>query len=162
MILTVESLFNNVSIMHTINDAFAHDHRRLELALESSVAHVHTGHWDTVADRFAVFRRGIELHIAIEEELLFPAVEDGAETPLTAILRKGHRDLGVFFDELADALEARDVDEYCRVASSMGGLLERHDKKEEEELYPAVQERLGASAVAAVVARLPASEDNDG
>jgi hypothetical protein len=40
---------------------------------------------------------------------LFPAVEGGAETVLTATLRKGYRDLPVFFDELSDALEAHDV-----------------------------------------------------
>jgi hypothetical protein len=40
---------------------------------------------------------------------LFPAVEGCAETVLTATLRKGHRDLPVFFDELNDALEAHDV-----------------------------------------------------
>ena len=45
---------------------------------------------------------------------LFPAVKGGAETVLTATLRKGHRDLPVFFDELNDALEAHDAEEYAR------------------------------------------------
>ena len=89
----------------------------------------------------------------VEEEVLFPAVEQGAETPLTAILRKGHSDLRVFFDELDDALKARDAEEYGRIAASMRGLLERHDEKEEAELYPAAQARLGSQA-AAVAARL--------
>jgi len=31
---------------------------------------------------------------------------------LTATLRKGHRDLPFFFDELNDALEAHDAEEY--------------------------------------------------
>ncbi len=91
--------------------------------------------------------------MTIEEQVLFPAVEDGAETPLTAILRKGHRDLRVFFDELEDALNGRDAEEYRRIAAAMRALLERHDEKEELELYPAAQARLGTDA-AAVAARL--------
>jgi hemerythrin-like domain-containing protein len=135
--------------MQNIGDAFAHDHRRLERALEASVAHVGTGRWDEAAAAFATFRRGIERHMEVEEQVLFPAVEDGAETPLTAILRKGHRDLRVFFDELDDALQARDAEEYGRISASMRALLERHDEKEEAELYPAAQARLGADAAAA-------------
>jgi len=140
-------------MMWDIGEAFAQDHRRLEQALEASVAHVNAARWDAAADAFATFRRGIEHHMQVEEEVLFPAVEQGAETPLTAILRKGHRDLRVFFDELDDALEARDAEEYVRIAASMRALLDRHDEKEEAELYPAAQARFGADA-AAVAARL--------
>ncbi len=137
-----------------IGEAFAHDHGRLEEALDAAVALVHKGHWDAVVDAFRLFRRGIERHMVIEENVLFPAIENGAETPLTAILRKGHRDLRVFFDELEDAIEARDAEEFGRIAASMRGLLQRHDRKEEAELYPVAQARLGASAAAAVAARL--------
>jgi len=139
--------------MRNIGEAFAHDHRRLEQAFEASAAHVGAAQWDAAATAFAAFRRGIERHMEVEERVLFPAVEGGAETPLTAILRKGHRDLRVFFDELDDALKARDAEEYGRIAASMRALLARHDEKEEAELYPAAQARLGAEA-AAVAARL--------
>jgi hypothetical protein len=37
---------------------------------------------------------------------------------LTATLRKGHRGLPVFFDELNDALEAHDAEEYGRIAGA--------------------------------------------
>lgn len=139
--------------MASIEEAFSHDHRRLEQALEASIAHVRAGRWDDAANAFAVFRRGIERHMEVEEQILFPAVENGTETPLTAILRKGHRDLRVFFDELDDVLQARDAAEYARIAASMKALLERHDEKEETELYPAAQARLGTEALK-VVARL--------
>jgi hemerythrin-like domain-containing protein len=136
--------------MPGLNETFVHDHRRLEQALEASAAHVRGGQWDDAAHAFATFRQGIERHMQVEEQILFPAVEGGTETPLTAILRKGHRDLRVFFDELEDALMARDAAEYARIAASMTALLARHDEKEEAELYPAAQERLGAEALKAV------------
>jgi len=72
---------------------------------------------------------------------LFPAVEGGAETVLTATLRKGHRDLPVFFDELNDALEAHGAEEYDRIAGAMRALLARRYEKEEAELYPLAKAR---------------------
>ena len=41
---------------------------------------------------------------------------------LRATLRKGHRGLPVFFNELADALETHDAEEYGRVAGGMRGV----------------------------------------
>lgn len=139
--------------MSSISEAFANDHRRLEHALEASVADIRAGRWAAAAEVFTAFRRGIERHMEVEEQILFPAVEGGTETPLTAILRKGHRDLRAFFDEIDDALQVRDAEECIRTVASMKALLERHDEKEESELYPAAQECLGADA-AAVIARL--------
>jgi threonyl-tRNA synthetase len=57
---------------------------------------------------------------------------------LTATLRKGHRDLPVFFDELNDV---HDAEEYGRIAGAMRALLARHDGKDEAELYPLAQTR---------------------
>ena len=129
--------------MQDIGEAFAHDHRRLEQALAASAAHAGAGRWDEAAAAFAIFRRGIERHMEVEEQVLFPAVEAGAETPLTAILRKGHRDLRVFFDELDDALQARDAEECARITASIRALLERHDEKEVQSLPAIVAWRAG-------------------
>lgn len=139
--------------MSSIGEAFEHDHRRLEQALEAAMAHARAERWEAAAAAFGTFRRGIERHMEVEEQVLFPAVEGSAETPLTAILRKGHRDLRAFFGELDDALQARDLEECRRIAATVQALLARHDEKEEVELYPAAEARLGAEA-AAVAARL--------
>ena len=129
--------------MVSISEAFTQDHRRLKQVLETSFEDVDAARWDDAEEGFAAFRRRIERHMEIEEQILFPAVEQGAELPLTAILRKGHVDLRVFFDELEDALQARDAEEYSRIAASMRALLDRHDEMEEIELYPAAAARLG-------------------
>jgi len=60
------------------------------------------------------YRKGNNNSLMLRRRELFPAVEGGAETVLTATLGKGHRDLPVFFDELNDALEAHDAEEYAR------------------------------------------------
>lgn len=136
--------------MITIGKAFAQDHRRLEAELAGAFGSIEAADWRAASSGFARFRQGIERHIEIEEQVLFPAVENGVETPLTAILRKGHRDLKVFFDEVEDAIHERDQGEALRNISAMRALLELHDKKEEAELYPAAQEQLGADGAASV------------
>ncbi len=147
--------------MGEIGEAFGHDHGRLEQILDTSTAHVGAARWAAAWEAFAAFRSAIERHMEIEEQYLFPAVEAGTETALTATLRKGHRDLRVFFDELQDALEAHDVEEFNRIAGISRALLARHDKMEEAELYPAAQARLGADA-AAVAARLGRGQTGEG
>ena len=52
----------------------------------------------------------------------------------------GHGDLPVF-DEVNDAFEAHDAEEYGRIAGAMRALLARHDGKDEAELYPLAQTR---------------------
>ena len=71
---------------------------------------------------------------------MFPAVVGGVETVFSHVAR-GSRRPRVFFDELNDALEAHDVEEYGRIAGAMRALLARHDDKEEAELYPLAQAR---------------------
>lgn len=136
--------------MADIGEAFAHDHRRLEQALKQSVDEAEAGNWERAQAVFAAFRDGIERHMNVEEQLLFPVIESGTGMPLIAILRKGHRDLRSFLDEFGDALEVRDSEEYGRIAKSIMALLSRHDEKEETELYPAAQKRLGLAATNAV------------
>jgi hemerythrin-like domain-containing protein len=140
--------------MADIGEAFGGDHQRLERLLEASAAHVRAGQWDAALASFSEFRRGIQQHMDIEEQELFPAVEGGAQTPLTATLRKGHRDLRAFFDELDDALEARDAEEVGRINRTVRALLTRHDEMEERDLYPAAQARLGEFAGERSVHRL--------
>ena len=67
--------------MEDIGEIFARDHRRLEEALDASTAYVGAAQWDAAAAAFAEFRRGIEQHMEIEEQELFPAVEGGGGKP---------------------------------------------------------------------------------
>jgi hemerythrin-like domain-containing protein len=142
--------------MGRLSEAFRRDHQRWEQALTDVQRRVAAGEWAPALARFAAFCDGIERHMAAEEQCLFSAFEaeaGPAGIALTETLRKGHRDLHVFFDELQDAMAAHDEEEFHRIASTMRALLRLHDEKEEAELYPAVEARLGEEG-AAVIARL--------
>ena len=75
----------------------------------------------------------------VEESTLFPAFElqeGGEDHPLTALLRKGHQDLRIFFEEMAEAIEDQDAETFDDLLSTVQTILKQHDAKEETELYP--------------------------
>jgi hemerythrin-like domain-containing protein len=77
--------------------------------------------------------------MVVEESTLFPAFErneGGDDHPLTALLRKGHQDLRIFFEEMAEAIQDQDAETFDDLLSTVQSILKQHDAKEETELYP--------------------------
>ena len=124
----------------SLETVFSAHHRLLDQLWEDTRACVHAQDWSGAVTAFATFRAAIERHMRAEEQILFPAYEEayGSDNPLTSILRKGHKDLRSFFDEIGEALENKDGDESAALMGTTGQILLHHDTKEEEELYPAV------------------------
>jgi hemerythrin superfamily protein len=133
--------------MTTIQEAFTRDHRRLDTLFERAEQDL-GGDWADCVSAFTIFREAIERHMKTEEAWIFPAYEKkyGNDNPLTSILRKGHKDLRAFFDEIAEAIVGQDVDEAKGLVGVVAQILKHHDEKEEAELYPVVAELLGADA----------------
>lgn len=117
-----------------------HDHERLDGLLEGTATAVRKGQRREAVELLERFRHGIvDSHMVVEETLLFPAFEareNDTEHPLTAVLRKGHVDLRVFFQEMAEAIEAADAEEFGDLLRTVQTVLKQHDAKEEAELYP--------------------------
>jgi len=136
--------------MDKIQDLMQKDHERLDQLLLESKAAVEVQAWQQAAELFQRFRQGIvSSHMVIEEDLLFPAFEQWCkeeQSPLTALLRKGHQDLRVFFAEMAEALEQQDVEEFVELFGTVSIILHQHDSKEESELYPSLDKALPGQA----------------
>ncbi len=132
--------------MTRIDQIMQQDHERLDALLDISARAVREGRWQDAARYLEQFRHGIaDDHMVVEETTLFPAFEaweGGTEHPLTALLRKGHRDLRVFFQEMAEAISAEDAEEFADLLSTVQTILKQHDAKEETELYPYLAEAL--------------------
>jgi len=126
--------------LDSIVQIMQHDHKRLDILLESSAKAVQEGRWQDSVAFLERFRHGIvNGHMVVEETTLFPAFdaqEGGDDHPLTALLRKGHQDLRVFFEEMAEAISVEDVEEFTDLLSTVQTILRQHDAKEETELYP--------------------------
>lgn len=96
-------------------------------------------------------------HIGFEEELLFPAFEDRAgflpTSGPTAVMRAEHHEIR----ELLDRIEAGIADAAAPVEElrrSFHAVLGDHNFKEEEVLYPGIDELLGAEGADRLVAQI--------
>lgn len=147
---------------HDIAKILQQDHERLDRILEDAAQAVHNARWADAADTLETFRRGIvDGHMAVEESLLFPAFEaweGGEDHALTALLRKGHRDLQVFFSEMADAIAAQDAEEFDDLLSTVQTILKQHDAKEESEVYPHLAAAVPDKGEAAAIRLLAGQE----
>uniref|UniRef100_E6QH84 Hemerythrin-like domain-containing protein n=3 Tax=root TaxID=1 RepID=E6QH84_9ZZZZ len=127
-------------VMTPIDQIMQQDHERLDQLLEQSAHAVANGTWQEAAHFLETFRHGIvDGHMEVEESTLFPAYEHqegGEDHPLTALLRKGHQDLRVFFEEMAEAIQNQDAETFDDLLSTVQTILKQHDTKEETELYP--------------------------
>ena len=124
----------------TLIDGFTHHHRHLDEAFLVAHRAVNSADWDHAQGAFQIFRDAIEKHMTTEETYLFPTYEQhhGVDNALTGILRKGHRDLRSFFEEIGETIAAHDADESSALMDTVTQILGHHDQKEETEFYPAV------------------------
>lgn len=145
--------------LRQVTEALAWDHDRLD-ALERSAFAARAAEDGPVArERYAVFARGLRRHIGFEEELLFPAFEEGsgidpAAGP-TAVMRMEHRRI----EELLARIEAAiaepgpAADELRR---ELHHVLGEHNFKEENVLYPGTDRLLSEAETDALVRHIQA------
>jgi iron-sulfur cluster repair protein YtfE (RIC family) len=134
--------------MTTINEFMTNGHRECdELFARAEEA---AGDWAKTAIELGAFRRALEQHLAMEEEVLFPAFE--AQTGMsdggpTETMRVEHSQMRALLDQLADAVAECDEKRYLGIADTLLVLIQQHNMKEESMMYPmidsAVAERIG-------------------
>jgi hemerythrin-like domain-containing protein len=86
-------------------------------------------------------------HFSREEEVLFPAFEaaTGMTSGPTAVMRMEHRQIEQLMASLQEALDRRDRDEYLGVSETLLMLMQQHNAKEENILYPMADRSLAAA-----------------
>lgn len=126
------------------------DHRRLDVLLAEAKRQLCAGDIPSARARFAKFREGLERHIAIEEEVLFPALERhsgpvGARP--VSVMRAEHAEIRRRMDEVAGALEGDGPPVVTSPLAALTALLYAHNGKEERILYPLSDRALASDDV---------------
>jgi hemerythrin-like domain-containing protein len=95
-----------------------------------------------------MFLRGIERHIGLEENLLFPAFEErtGMTSGPTETMRMEHEQMRGMFAQMRAAIDAKDAALYLGVSETLLILLQQHNMKEESMMYPMLDQALGDDA----------------
>jgi iron-sulfur cluster repair protein YtfE (RIC family) len=141
------------------------DHRRLDGILADAKRRLVAGDLARARVRFAEFRSGLEHHILVEEEIVFPAFEalcgPAAGEP-TRVMRAEHVEIRRLMAEVAASLERGSVDGRTTPLAALTARIYAHNGKEERILYPAA-DRVAAEAGAseALVARVMSRSSED-
>jgi len=131
--------------MNTITDYLTHDHRRCDDLFVTAENHVCKQAWSEASTCFSQFRAGIEHHFEMEEQVLFPAFEQktGSTEGPTEIMRNEHRQIRAIIEMLMKSLALQEKDEYLGHSETMNIMIQQHNMKEENILYPMTDQLLG-------------------
>lgn len=144
--------------MSTITTYMESDHRRCDELFAAAERLVAAGEWNAAADAYAKFHAAIEHHFRMEEDELFPAFEaaTGSTMGPTQVMRMEHGQMRSLFQRMAQALTAKDSEGYLGASDTLLILMQQHNMKEEQMLYPMSERALNGGA--AVLQRMQAME----
>lgn len=94
------------------------------------------------------FLWNMELHFTREEEVLFPAFEEktGMVGGPTEVMRAEHQQIRGVLKEISDCLNNDDVQRIIDLSETMLILVQQHNSKEENMLYPMTDQHLAEVA----------------
>jgi len=74
----------------------------------------------------------------MEEEVLFPAFETASGSTMgpTSIMRHEHEQMRNLFAEMDQAIDTQSADDYLGASETLLVLMQQHNAKEEQILYP--------------------------
>ncbi|MCP4807743.1 MAG: hemerythrin domain-containing protein [Proteobacteria bacterium] len=124
---------------------FTHDHRKCdELWVEVEGA----DDLAQAATLFKTFDERMRRHLHMEEDVLFPELEKAAGFPPnagpTAMMRSEHDQMRALLVAMRAAVEAEDLDELLDQGDTLLMLIQQHNSKEEQILYPMADNLLAA------------------
>lgn len=142
--------------MTDVTLAFTASHKHCDeqfAELEGAVAAAAWGRADALYEQL---RDELLCHIAAEEEILFPAFEQvaGHGQGPTRVMCMEHGQMRELLEEMSQALAARDAGALPGIAETLLILMQQHNMKEEQVLYPLLDEMVPESARREAVEKL--------
>ena len=131
--------------MSTILDFLGRDHRVCDDLFASAEAAVAQKNWDSARSLFGQFQAAMARHLAMEEDVLFPAFESrtGMSSGPTQVMRMEHSQMRDLLQEMANAVAAGNQNGYLGLSETLNMLMQQHNLKEENMLYPMSDRALG-------------------
>ncbi len=143
--------------MEPINDYMMKDHRDCDEIFDRARDAADAGDWDTASRAAGSFLARIERHIELEEDLLFPAFEESSGASAggpTETMRSEHVQMRPLFEQMRSALAAKNARQYGEAAQALHEILMQHNMKEEQMMYPMLDQSLGNDGATRMVAQL--------
>ena len=94
------------------------------------------------------FRNETERHFQMEERVMFLEFENktGMTQGPTAMMRQEHTQMRALMSQMLEAIDADNKDKFFGLSETLMILLQQHNMKEEQMLYPMVQQYLSGES----------------
>lgn len=124
--------------MTTFSEYLGSDHQRCDQLFADAEAAVESGDWQWAGKAHREYIAAMQHHFAMEEQELFPAFENasGNTAGPTAVMRHEHQQMRSLFGDMEVALAEQNADDYLGSAETLLILMQQHNAKEEQILYP--------------------------
>ena len=130
--------------MTTIRTFMTDDHRRCDDLFAEVEQAIAKKSLPAAKAAFAHFRNAMLAHFDCEEKTLFPSFEEktGMRMGPTQVMRMEHSQMRALLDDAVDALEQGNSDDYLGLADTLLIMMQQHNMKEENILYPMCDQHL--------------------
>lgn len=124
--------------MATILEFLGGDHHACDELFASAEESVGQKNWGGARALFDQFHASMLHHLAMEENVLFPAFEarTGSTGGPTQVMRMEHEQMRQLMQEMAHAMIKTDYEGYLGLSETLNMLMQQHNMKEENVLYP--------------------------
>lgn len=130
-----------------LTEPLRHHHRHCDELFVDAEAAANAGDWSRCAEVFGRFSTELERHFTTEEQILFPAFENatGMTGGPTQVMRMEHGQMRGLLEQMAEASQSRQSEQFCGAGETLLILMQQHNFKEENILYPMCDQRLSGS-----------------
>ncbi len=131
--------------MSTILEFLGTDHRACDDLFASAEEAAASKNWDSAREHFGRFEAAMAHHLAMEEDVLFPAFEarTGMSGGPTQVMRMEHEQMRALIADMAAAAASGNTSAYLGASETLNMLMQQHNIKEENMLYPMSDRALG-------------------
>jgi len=129
--------------MSTIKEFLAADHRKCDEFFASMEEKAMKSLSDA-KEACEEFSKEAERHFQMEERVMFVEFENktGMTEGPTAMMRHEHAQMRGLMKQMCEAIDAQDKDKFFGSSETLMILLQQHNMKEEQMLYPMAQQHL--------------------
>ena len=135
----------SIDIAAGLASFFAQDHQDCDARWAELEEHLDGADEAAAQKLWQAFDNGMRRHLAMEEEVLFPAFDSrsgmGGGGP-TAMMRMEHQQMRALLDQIGALITAGETGEALDVGDTLLMLIQQHNIKEEGMLYPMAQNLL--------------------
>jgi len=130
--------------MDNVIEYMSAGHRQCDDVFINAEALVAKKDWLNATTQWRLFAADLEHHLQQEESILFPAFEQATGMTMgpTQVMRGEHVQMRQLVSQLTDALSGQDKEQYLGLSETLMILMQQHNMKEEQMLYPMTQSNL--------------------